>query len=250
MAVTKGHGNPHWTKEETALALELYFYFDRKMPTSSDKEVIELSGYLRGMDVHKDADKNVSFRNPDGIAFKVGNLRAVATGKGLTNTSKMDQIVWNEFGENTDDLKEYCKLIRLGVNAIKSSPELESTDDEPDFYEGKVLTKLHKTRERNKGLRKKLIKKLQANNQCHCEMCGVEPLSSLGDLSLRMFECHHIIPVSESIRGNTKLSELSLLCANCHRLTHAFIAKEKRWLKIEEITTFLNITKLSKKSLN
>jgi len=59
-------------------------------------------------------------------------------------------------------------------------------------------------------------------------MCGVEPQTSLGDLSLRMFECHHIIPVSESIRDKTKLSDLSLLCANCHRLTHAVVSKEKR----------------------
>ncbi|WP_296591607.1 HNH endonuclease [Methylophaga sp.] len=248
MAVTKGHGNPNWTREETALALELYFSLGKKMPSSNDNEVIELSNYLRGMEVHKDAEKNSSFRNADGIAFKVGNLRAVETGKGLQNTSKIDKHVWDEFGDNETGLKEFCDLIRLGVKALESEFELENIDeDDLEFEEGKVLTKVHKTRERNRSLRKKLIKKLQKNNICHCEMCGVEPNSSLGDFSLRMFECHHIIPVSESVRLKTKLSELSLLCANCHRLIHAAISQEKRWLQINEAAKLLSLSKSPKK---
>ena len=248
MAVTKGHGNPNWTREETALALELYFSLGQKMPSSTDKEVIELSNYLRSMEVHKDAEKNTSFRNPDGIAFKVGSLRAVATGKGLQNTSKVDKLVWEEFGNNESNLKEFCNLIRTGVEALKSDNEADYIDeDNLEFDEGKVLTKVHKTRERNRSLRKKLIKKLQNNNSCHCEMCGIEPNDELGELSLRVFECHHIIPVSQSTRSKTKLSELSLLCANCHRLIHAAISREKRWLQINEAAKILNIKKLSNK---
>jgi 5-methylcytosine-specific restriction protein A len=247
MAITKGHGNPNWTREETTLALELYFKLGQKMPSSSDSEVVELSKYLRSMDIHRNADKNSSFRNPDGIAFKVGNLRAVATGKGLKNTSKMDQVVWDEFGTNVDAIRKYCDLVRLGVGSLAAEPELDHMDDGLEFNEGKVLTRVHKTRERNRGLRNKLIKRLQAKNECHCEMCGVEPRNALGILSLKMFECHHIIPVSESMRDKTKLSDLSLLCANCHRLLHAVIAQEKKWLRIDEASSLLGIIKLTSK---
>ena len=72
-------------------------------------------------------------------------------------------------------------------------------------------------------------------------MCGVSPLESLGYFGLRMFECHHIIPVAEATRGKTKLSDLSLLCANCHKLIHAVISREKRWLIINEARIVLGI---------
>ena len=243
MAVTQGHGNPNWTKEETALALELYLQRQHRVPPSTDGAVIELSDYLRSMDVHKDAHKNASFRNPDGVVFKIANLRAVSTGKGLKNTSKMDQRVWDEFGSNYIHLKDFCTLIRDGVDILKSELDVATFDDDDlEFDEGKVLTRVHKIRERHKGLRKKLIGKLQNNNKCHCAICGVEPNAELGDYALRMFECHHIIPVSEALRAKTRLSDLSLLCANCHRLIHALISKEKKWLQINEASKFLGVT--------
>lgn len=243
MAVTKGQGNPNWTKEETALALELYFSLGQRMPSPNDKEVIALSSYLRSMGIYKNiAETSSSFRNPDGIVFKIGNLRAFDTGKGLHNTSKIDKLVWEEFGNNIQHLKSFCALIRSGVDALTSNEEIEYNDeDNIEFNEGMVLTKVHKTRERNRSLRKKLIKKLQNNGICRCEMCGIKPNLKLNELSLKMFECHHIIPVSESLRSKTKLKDLSLLCANCHRLIHALISQEKRWLKIDEAAKILSI---------
>jgi 5-methylcytosine-specific restriction protein A len=240
MAVTKGQGNPKWTRDETALALELYLQRDQKMPSSTDREVIALSTYIRSMEIHKDAHKNVSFRNPDGVAFKIANLSAVATGKGLKNTSQMDQQVWEEFGFNCSALKEYCDLIRSGVHTLKSAQYAEPVEDDYEFSEGRVLTRLHKIRERNRGLRNKLIEKLKNTNKCHCEICKTEPKEALGAQAMSMFECHHIIPVSEVYTTKTKLSDLSLLCANCHRLIHALISKEKRWLKISEASALLD----------
>lgn len=248
MAVTSGQGNPNWTREEAALALELYFSIGEKMPSSSDEEVIALSNYLRAMDIHKDAQKNDKFRNSDGVAFKVGNIRAIATGRGLQNTSRMDQEVWDEFGSDVNSLRKFCDGIRSGVEVLKAEPETEEDEEESEFKEGRVLTKLHKTRERNKSLRKKLINKLKKSNELNCEMCGVEPKANLGEFGLRMFECHHIIPISEAVREKTKLSELSLLCANCHRLIHASISQEKRWLNIGEASGLLGIKKSPNKS--
>ncbi len=33
MAVTQGHGNPHWTRDETLLAVALYLAVDGKVPS-------------------------------------------------------------------------------------------------------------------------------------------------------------------------------------------------------------------------
>ncbi|WP_308114324.1 HNH endonuclease [Streptomyces brasiliscabiei] len=33
-------------------------------------------------------------------------------------------------------------------------------------------------------------------------------------------ECHHVIPLHEAGEGQTKLIDLALVCANCHRMIH------------------------------
>jgi 5-methylcytosine-specific restriction protein A len=45
-----------------------------------------------------------TLRNLDGVAFKLMNLRAVHTGKGLTNVSVMDKAIWGEFGNKREEL--------------------------------------------------------------------------------------------------------------------------------------------------
>jgi len=245
MAKTMGQGNPNWTREEVALALNLYFSIGEKMPSPTDSEVIELSNFLRSLDIHKNAKKNDKFRNPDGVVFKVGNLRAVATGKGLKNTARMDQEVWDEFGGNKEALKLFCENIRSGIEALKDEAEFHYENDEEEFNEGRVLTKLHRYRERNKNLRKKLIAKRKKDNSVFCDMCGIQPENRLGNMGLWMYECHHIIPISETLRIKTKLSDLSFLCANCHKLIHAAISKEKRWFSINEAVKYLGIRKIT-----
>lgn len=84
MAVTKGQGNPDWTREEVILALDLYHSLDGKIPNSKDERVCELSRTLRAFPHHRLAARTESFRNPAGVAFKLQNLRSVSTGRGLS----------------------------------------------------------------------------------------------------------------------------------------------------------------------
>lgn len=97
MAITAGHGNPKWSREETLLALELYFMCLDQMPGPADPRVVALSEELRALQIHPPNKRRETFRNPEGVAFKLQNLRAVATGRGLTNVSAMDRDVWAEF---------------------------------------------------------------------------------------------------------------------------------------------------------
>ena len=34
-------------------------------------------------------------------------------------------------------------------------------------------------------------------------------------------ECHHLLPLSQSGVTTTRLSDLALVCSNCHRVLHA-----------------------------
>lgn len=83
MAVTQGHGNPNWNRDETILALEAYFALAGKNPSAKDPLIIALSQTLRALPYHGEAARKSTFRNPDGVAFKVQNLRSRETGKGL-----------------------------------------------------------------------------------------------------------------------------------------------------------------------
>src|SRR4051794_37322178 len=138
MARTSGHGNPAWTRDETVLALDLYFDLDGDIPSPADSRIQELSALLRSMPYHAEAARKPSFRNPDGVGFKLQNIRQVATGKGLGNVSQMDRSVWAEFGEAPGAAKQLATAIRAGMR----QPDLHDDEDEDEFSEGKLLTQL------------------------------------------------------------------------------------------------------------
>ena len=57
-----------------------------------------------------EAARKPTFRNPDGAAFKVQNLRSGETGKGLGNVSRMDREIWDEFGANPVEVSRLASL--------------------------------------------------------------------------------------------------------------------------------------------
>lgn len=231
MARTSGHGNPNWTKDETILALDLYFDLGGKVPSGADKRVKALSETLRRLPYHAEAARRESFRNPDGVAFKLQNLRQVATGKGLGNVSEMDRQVWAVFGESAEKTKSAADLIREGIDASASLPD---SDSDPEFVEGKLITQIHSRRERDPKLRQKLLEARMKTSSLHCDMCGTLPLAKNTEYQDAQYEAHHVVPLSHLGVTKTRLSDMALLCAGCHRLLHRAISKEKRWLTVSE----------------
>lgn len=112
MARTKGHGNPKWTLEETVLALDLYLDCEDCLPSGTDRRVEELSALLRSLPFHPKSKRRPTFRNSDGVAFKLQNIRQVATGIGLGNTSRMDREVWERYGHKRAEVKTLAAKIR------------------------------------------------------------------------------------------------------------------------------------------
>ena len=112
MAATNGHGNARWSEDETILALDLYFSAGRKVPAKTDARVLDLSKYLRSLPIHEAGKQRESFRNPDGVAFKIQNLRAVETGKGLRNVSRTDVEIWSRLGADPALVKALALQIK------------------------------------------------------------------------------------------------------------------------------------------
>ena len=237
MAATHGHGNPKWTRDETILALDLYFDCGGRIPSSSDPRIQALSETLRAHPQHSRAARRESFRNADGVGFKLQNLRQVATGRGLRNVSQMDRTVWAEFGGRPGQTKEIADLIRAGIG-IADAAEAEMSDEET-FSEGRIVTEAHKRRERNRKLRKQLIRQRRQAGRLRCDVCECQPdPSPFGEA---IFEAHHMVPLSAAGDRQTRLADMALVCANCHRKLHSAIAGERRWLEIDEAKQLLRV---------
>ncbi|RVC76860.1 HNH endonuclease, partial [Mesorhizobium sp. M2A.F.Ca.ET.046.02.1.1] len=216
MAVTQGHGNPDWTRDETILALELFFESDMGRLRSADPRVQLLSDVLRALPYHEDAARNERFRNAAGVAFKVQNLRSVVTGKGLQNVSAMDRAIWAEFGDRREEVVRLAALIRAGIKVPAKDVVVPAEDE---FYEGRVLTRLHYTRERNPRIRAKLLQ-ARSSAGLNCEICAISYPSVLANIHDAAFEAHHVVPLAEAGVRVTRLADMALLCACCHRLIH------------------------------
>lgn len=240
MARTRGHGNPHWTRDETILALELYFDCAGKVPSGSDQRVIALSELIRQLPYHAEASKRDSFRNGDGVAFKLQNLRQVATGRGLGNVSEMDRRVWSELGSHPETVRQIAKVIRGNITTLEAMPYEKQSEDE-EFFEGRVATIVHTRRERCPKLRSRLIELRRRENGLACEICDTAGPAASRALAEAVFETHHIIPLSATTERKTRLTDLALLCANCHKLIHHLIAAEKRWVTPQEARLQLNL---------
>jgi 5-methylcytosine-specific restriction enzyme A len=236
MARTQGHGNPKWSWEETILALDLYVDCKGSVPSSDDVRVKDLSRLLRSLPYHAAASRRPSFRNADGVAFKLQNLRQVATGKGLGNVSDTDRKVWQEYKSNLQTVKQIANRIRQG---IRLSQEFSEDDDDAEFAEGRLLTIIHMRRERNRRIRKGLISARRKAGQLRCEMCLAQSRVAIPELEDACFEAHHLVPVGSSVERKTRLSDMALLCANCHRLIHRAISLERRWLGIDEARGYI-----------
>ncbi len=236
--------NPNWTRDELILALDLYFKYAPAIPDRDHPEVVELSKLLNNLPIHAGAEANEDFRNPNGVSMKLSNYLRFDpnyTGKGLQAGGKLEEEIWNEFSENKTDLSRVAQAIKLNYSQLKSprseNEENELIDEEEEFSEGKVLTRTHRIRERNASATKKKKKSVfEKTGTLECEACGFDFAEKYGKLGYGFAECHHNKPVSELKPGEkTKINDLSIICANCHRIIH----KTKPWLSVEGLKAFI-----------
>jgi 5-methylcytosine-specific restriction protein A len=226
--------NPYWTKDELIIALDVYerLNFWKHQPENTP-EIKELSNTLNQLPVHSQDLREQNFRNPNSVYMKLCNFLRLDEryqGKGLDAGSKLDGIVWDEFVNDKDRLRKTAEVIRNGIAIIRDAP-LESLEGE-EFPEGRVLTRLHRMRERNPSLiKKKKDQELAKHSKLVCEVCGFDFKDFYGDIGEGFIECHHIIPLSELKETKTKISDLVLVCANCHRILH----RARPWMSVGEL---------------
>ena len=159
-------------------------------------------------------------------------------GKGLSRGAKGEELVWNLYANNRSELRKIAEAIRVtGERQIQERLTQPLDEGEETFPEGRLLTREHKTRERNRQLverKKKAI--LNLNGSLECEVCSFDFFKTYGELGREFAECHHLAPLSDLCEAReTKLSELSIVCANCHCMLH----RVRPWKSINELKAMI-----------
>ena len=221
--------------DELILALDLYLS-EGQLDVSHPK-VIDLSHLLKTLPIHTNRPNDERFRNPNAVALKLANFRSLDkrdSAKGYKNRGKSDKLVWNEFFENRSSLKEIANAIRASGPHLNNLTPEEGEDDSP---EGKLLYRMHRSRERNSKIVKEKKKSVRDKyGSLECEVCGFDFSKSYGDHGTNFIECHHRIPLCSVNIVKTKLKDLALVCANCHRMLH----RGKPWPSVKQLKAIIS----------
>lgn len=241
--------NPDWTRDELIIALDVYLRHRTRLPDKGSKEIADLSRTLNrlGEKLFRPEDRAKTFRNENGVYMKLMNFRRLDpqyTAKGRTGLpagAKAEEEVWTQFAEDP----QRCRQVAEAIAASLDDPEVEGTWLEPDFdenfqeaSEGRLLTRKHVVRERNRKLveakRKQAIK---MHGKLACEVCEFDFSVRYGDRGNGFIECHHTKPVATLTVGQkTHIDDLALICSNCHRMIH----RRKPWLSTAELKRSIN----------
>lgn len=232
--------NPKWTRDELILALELYFRCPPLRTNKASLEVVELSNLLNVLPLHPLRDGFDKFRNPNGVYMKMCNFLRFDPdykGKGLVAGGKLEEEIWNEFSRDQERLRSIAEGIKENFLLVPR-PTNDGQEEDEEFDEGKILTRVHKSRERSfSAVKKKKESVLRNTGKLSCEVCSFDFASIYGILGKGFAECHHTKPVSELKKGEKiKLQDLSMVCANCHRIIH----RSKPMISIKELRELIS----------
>jgi 5-methylcytosine-specific restriction protein A len=236
--------NPDWSRDELILALDLYLRHRSSPPGKNSTEVVDLSALLNRIatKLHGDAGKEKTYRNANGVYMKLMNFRRfdpeyTSTGKkGLTAGNKDEEVVWRQLAVDPARFHAIAQAIihslEIGGEANGEIDE-ESIDLLEEAPEGRLLTRVHMRRERNRKLvdsKKRSV--LNQGGALICEVCGFDFKVGYGDRGDGFIECHHTKPL-EMLEpgGNTHVRDLALVCSNCHRMIH----RRRPWLTVDQL---------------
>lgn len=158
------------------------------------------------------------------------NFRALdpaytAQGKvGMSANGQLEKQVWAEFHKRPKALARAAENIRSIIENQKLADAVKGPVDPADHeaQEGGLSYRLHRHYERDRSLVDKKRKQvLAADGSLACEVCEFDFGKRYGTHGDGFIEVHHKKPVHKIKPGEkTKLSDLAVLCANCHRMAH------------------------------
>ena len=227
---------PIWSRDELIIALDFYCRHSPSIPDKRSNEIANLVDLINQMRRKLGGAAGSTCRNANAVYMKLMNFRRhdrQYEGMGLQRGSKGDEVVWRRFASNHAELAKVTESIQSLVVSEDPGPSEEVVSDEEEGEEGQVLTRTHRYRERDTRLvKRKKNRVLRRTGKLRCEVCCFDFSAVYGDRGDGFIECHHTRPLSELQPGQrTALSELALVCSNCHRMIH----RKRPWLSVAQL---------------
>lgn len=246
--------NVIWSRDELILALDLYIQNRKSPPAKDSPEIAELSEVLNNFGAVLGQRTSMTYRNTNGVYMKLMNFRRfdpeyTSDGKkGLTRGNQDESKVWSQFANNPTHLAEVARFIRRGIAEYKSNVDLAGPDELgiEEAEEGKVATRIHRYRERDRRLVVKAkAQALKKHGRLFCTACGFDFSEMYGEVGANLIDVHHTKPVHTLEPGEkTKVADLVLLCSNCHRVVHS----RRKWMTIDQVKEAITQSELKNSS--
>ncbi len=104
-------------------------------------------------------------------------------------------------------------------------------------FEGALALREHRARERSRELRAAKIEAFRSEHGCvFCEICHFDFERTYGALGAGLIEVHHTTAIADYQDGRvTELSDLILVCSNCHYVIHRDRHYERNYRQLREV---------------
>ncbi|HBF5906854.1 TPA: HNH endonuclease [Clostridioides difficile] len=193
----------------------------------------KLGGHAKYKDLYEMIESLYPEKTSSVVDFKAqvrGTIERFSSDSEVFHTTKSKKDIFYLVGEKGDGhwgLREFAP----------HDNDVDITEDDEGFPEGKKKLRTHICRERNYKVIKEAKKRYKDNyGKIICEVCDFDFEEVYGDIGSDFIEGHHIVPVSELEEGSTtRVEDICLVCSNCHKMLH----RKRPWLKSEELKYIL-----------
>jgi hypothetical protein len=179
-----------------------------------EKAIRENHRWAREVMVIAKPDQLNSILKPTGFNFtKVSRPHSFhierLTIDGIYDRSSIQTTIWNAF----------IPYFKKKIDAKFLSLNIPILNDELALEEGRAREVLRKHLMRERRTELTIKKKNLPPDELICECCSFNFEAHYGAHGSSYIECHHRIPIHLGKRI-TRLEDLALVCANCHRMLH------------------------------
>jgi len=192
-------------------------------------EIVDVLKELGGHGYYKDINDRILDRNKMDLTGE--NWQAVVRGAIERSSSDSDAYAGRK------DIFYAVDGIGKGHWGLRDfephDTNVDLTEDDAGYSEGKKELRQHICRERNPRVIKLAKEKFKAeHDKLYCEACSFNFEDKYGEIGEDFIEGHHMIPISLISNGyKTKVDDIIMLCSNCHRMIH----RKRPWLKRNEL---------------
>ncbi|NPD04513.1 HNH endonuclease [Nocardioides sp. zg-1308] len=233
-----------WTREELVIICAELKANDWKVYRANSPEAERLSALLIDANFVPLSERDDDFRSPNSVQRKMYDLSTLLPTYGgkPTKGGRPTREVLQAFLDRPDKMDTLATSLAAAIEAGRTpkdaavdvdwDSDADSLSDDFEAQEGGQWLAQHYRRERNRTIRKRKIAAVQAAGLLiACEVCEFDFGRAYGDLGDGYIEVHHVLPLHASGPTTTRLSDLALLCSNCHRMIH----RARPWLTPEEL---------------